>query len=231
MLIEKIGLAAMLEQTAEEASELAFACLKYARFLRGENKVYGYSETDLKNQLTEELADVYICATELISSNTVTCDKFIDIRQKKRDRMKERLKEHRGIVPAPPEKGKGKSLDGTIKHLNSISPLERPFFDYIYEPNAGFIKAEPKEDKKEEKENDCENGEHKDLCKSSEKDAEEHIKEVKSALELLPKPGDPGFNAEFDARIRKRVDVLTDLMSFMNIIKAVGEEDHGNKER
>ena len=44
MLIEKIGIPAMLEQTAEECVELAHACLKLARYYRNENKVYGNEE-------------------------------------------------------------------------------------------------------------------------------------------------------------------------------------------
>ena len=37
MIAEKIGQAALLEQTAEEAAELSHAALKLARILRGEN--------------------------------------------------------------------------------------------------------------------------------------------------------------------------------------------------
>ena len=40
MLHEIIGTPAMLEQTAEECVEMAHACLKMARYMRGENKVY-----------------------------------------------------------------------------------------------------------------------------------------------------------------------------------------------
>ena len=40
MLHEIIGTPAMLEQTAEECIEMAHACLKLARYMRGENKVY-----------------------------------------------------------------------------------------------------------------------------------------------------------------------------------------------
>ena len=36
-IIDSIGLPAVLEQLAEECSELAQASLKYARLLRGEN--------------------------------------------------------------------------------------------------------------------------------------------------------------------------------------------------
>ena len=44
MLQEVIGTPAMLEQTAEECVELAHACMKLARYLRGENKVYKTKE-------------------------------------------------------------------------------------------------------------------------------------------------------------------------------------------
>lgn len=36
-IVDYIGKAALLEQTAEEASELSQACLKMARKIRGEN--------------------------------------------------------------------------------------------------------------------------------------------------------------------------------------------------
>ena len=36
-ILEHVGEAAVLEQTAEECAELAHACLKMARKLRGEN--------------------------------------------------------------------------------------------------------------------------------------------------------------------------------------------------
>ena len=67
MLIEKIGKPAMLEQTAEECVELAHACLKLARYYRGENKVYGKSEEELLDNLVEEMADVAICIAETVS--------------------------------------------------------------------------------------------------------------------------------------------------------------------
>lgn len=93
MLIEKIGTTAMLEQTAEEAVELALACLKYARFLRGENKVYGYSEEELKEKLTEEMADVNICIWELIGGNAIALINYGKVRGYKKERMRKRLAE------------------------------------------------------------------------------------------------------------------------------------------
>ena len=64
MLHEIIGLPAMLEQTAEELTEFAQACLKYARYLRGENPTYK-DESELRDNLHEEAADVIICMDEL----------------------------------------------------------------------------------------------------------------------------------------------------------------------
>ena len=66
MLLEKIGKPAMLEQTAEECVELAHACLKLARYYRGENKVYGKTEEKLLDNLAEEMADVGICIDEIV---------------------------------------------------------------------------------------------------------------------------------------------------------------------
>ena len=63
-LFDKIGEAAMLEQTAEECSELAQACLKMARKLRGENPT-PKSAKEIADNLAEEVADVLICLEEL----------------------------------------------------------------------------------------------------------------------------------------------------------------------
>lgn len=89
MLIEKIGKAAMLEQTAEECAELAKACLKYARALRQENPTPKPMHEIICN-MEEETADVCICLNEL--SGTLVIDsnvqKWMEIKQ---NRIKERL--------------------------------------------------------------------------------------------------------------------------------------------
>ena len=64
-LINRIGVPAMLEQTAEECNELSFALLKLARLYRGENMVYGHTEEELKANIEEELGDILLCAIEL----------------------------------------------------------------------------------------------------------------------------------------------------------------------
>ena len=90
-LLDHIGQPAMLEQTAEECTELAQACLKLARKLRGENPT-PKDILDISFNLAEEVADVLICLEELknISYAADITNNVIDI---KTDRIKERFKE------------------------------------------------------------------------------------------------------------------------------------------
>lgn len=64
MMIEKIGAPAMLEQLAEEATELAKSALKMARVLRGENPT-PITRIQAFNSLAEEYTDTVQCANEL----------------------------------------------------------------------------------------------------------------------------------------------------------------------
>lgn len=64
MMIEVIGSAAMLEQLAEEAAELAQAALKVARILRDDNPTL-VTLGEAEEHLVEEYTDVYQCAMEL----------------------------------------------------------------------------------------------------------------------------------------------------------------------
>lgn len=94
MLIEKIKTPAMLEQTAEEATELAFACLKLARYLRGENEVYGKSEGELRNNIEEEFADIRVCYEELCNGDVIDSyfvDSWIDSKNVSRAIKRKRL--------------------------------------------------------------------------------------------------------------------------------------------
>ena len=63
-IINTIGEPALLEQTAEEAIELAHACLKLARKLRAENPT-PIKACDLHEAIMSEWADVDVCITEL----------------------------------------------------------------------------------------------------------------------------------------------------------------------
>ena len=90
ILVDNIGIPAMLEQTAEECNELAFALLKLARLYRGENKVYGHTEEELKANIEEELADILVCAVEM-EDVVYNKDEVFKIYYKKVRRMLTRL--------------------------------------------------------------------------------------------------------------------------------------------
>lgn len=92
-IIEQVGLPAVLEQLAEECSELAQASLKYARLLRGENPT-PKTEQECLESLTEEIADVDLCISELMIEGLVDSNKVIDIIDQKGNRWKERLEAH-----------------------------------------------------------------------------------------------------------------------------------------
>ena len=92
MLQEVIGTPAMLEQTAEECIELAHACLKLARYLSGENNVYKTKE-EIYSNLSEEIADVYICIDELLEAGVISQESIDSNIMTKLERMKKRLEE------------------------------------------------------------------------------------------------------------------------------------------
>ena len=69
-IVDRIGLPALLEQTAEECAELSHACLKEARRLRGENPTPCTAE-ECKAAIMEEMADVALCLDMLDNSDYV----------------------------------------------------------------------------------------------------------------------------------------------------------------
>lgn len=69
-IVDRIGLPALLEQTAEECAELAHACLKEARRLRGENPT-PCTAGECKAAIMEEMADVALCLDMLDNSDYV----------------------------------------------------------------------------------------------------------------------------------------------------------------
>ena len=91
-IIDSIGLPAVLEQLAEECSELAQASLKYARLLRGENPT-PKTEQECLEALTEEIADVDLCISELMMVGLVDSNKVIDIIDQKGNRWHKRIQE------------------------------------------------------------------------------------------------------------------------------------------
>ena len=81
---------AALEQLAEEAAELGHAALKYARIIRGENPTPVTPE-EAHKALTEEMADVILCARVLMELGIEFDNKGIGERKARRwvDRIRE----------------------------------------------------------------------------------------------------------------------------------------------
>lgn len=91
-LAEVIGDSATLEEMAEECNELAHACLKLARYLRGENPVNGKTKEEMIDNLHEEIADAYVSLREVRKiPGLVDNEKIGDTIDFKRKRMYERL--------------------------------------------------------------------------------------------------------------------------------------------
>lgn len=91
MIVEKIGVPALLEQTAEEACELAQACLKMARKLRDENPT-PVSVEDIRLNLQEEIGDIELCLSLIETETNITDDVNIGrLITKKLNRWYERL--------------------------------------------------------------------------------------------------------------------------------------------
>lgn len=88
-IVDRIGLPATLEQTAEECAELAHACLKEARRLRGENPT-PKTEIECWMAIVEEMADMEICLKMLREAGFWS---NLDLVDKKRRRMAKRLDE------------------------------------------------------------------------------------------------------------------------------------------
>lgn len=91
MLIEKIGEPAALELLAEECTELAHACLKLARVMRGENPT-PKTKDECRKRVAEEIADVSLTMCELdpVWLQEEAIEKISDQKYK---RMIERLEE------------------------------------------------------------------------------------------------------------------------------------------
>lgn len=66
-IVDRIGKPALLEQTAEECTELAHACLKEARRLRGENPTPCTAE-ECYSKIVAEEADVQNCMRRLVEA-------------------------------------------------------------------------------------------------------------------------------------------------------------------
>ena len=84
---------ALLELCAEECVELAHACLKMARKLRGENPT-PYIKPYLQDKLNEESADVLLTIEALRNSGAIDWAEVARIKAEKEYRWEERIKEN-----------------------------------------------------------------------------------------------------------------------------------------
>ena len=93
-IIDELGVPAMLEQLAEECSELAHASLKLARKIRGENPTPKDIPELIKN-LEEESADVNLSIWILENEGILDTDKIIATKRYKLNRLIDRIKEEK----------------------------------------------------------------------------------------------------------------------------------------
>lgn len=92
MIRDYIGTPALLEQLAEECTELAQASLKYARKLRRDNPT-PKNVGEIIDDFQEEMADVLVCIDELTKSKLIDYKYVVRIKQEKRKRWYERIEE------------------------------------------------------------------------------------------------------------------------------------------
>lgn len=93
-LSDHIGVAALLEQTAEECTELAHACLKLARKVRDENPTPA-SEDDILANVTEESADVTLCIETLVETGILSYEGIDSVIMKKKVRWEDRINKNK----------------------------------------------------------------------------------------------------------------------------------------
>ena len=87
---EVVGEPAMLEQCAEECTELAQACLKMARKMRNENPTPA-AMNDILQNLNEEVADVMICMTAIVEGGLLSYESIDSEYVRKEERLRKRL--------------------------------------------------------------------------------------------------------------------------------------------
>ena len=98
MIAEKIGLLPMIDQTGEEANELAQACYKMARVLRAKNPT-PWTEERARQAIVEEIADVYVCTAELTRALHIIPAEVDRVVEQKIERARERLEGFESTMP------------------------------------------------------------------------------------------------------------------------------------
>lgn len=106
--IRMLGEPALMEQLAEECSELAQAALKLARKERGENPT-PKTEGECLQELIEEMADVDLCMDVIKYCRGFDFYRVGDIESEKMERWAKRIREARGEAPKETPKEKKKT--------------------------------------------------------------------------------------------------------------------------
>lgn len=143
-LVDYIGEPALLEQTAEECMELAFACMKLARMKRGENKVHGHTEEELVAKIEEETADIEVCIEELVNARIVNYCKAFEWKRTKKQRMIDRLT----LEDKKKEDEKIRSLSRSDTWSCSFSCADTEFTEEDFKKILGEKKPEEKKEEK-----------------------------------------------------------------------------------
>ena len=89
-ILDYIGLPALLEQLAEECTELAQAALKLARYIRGEN-MPAKTLMELTGNLLEEIADLDNILTLVAQTDLYDGPRIARIRENKMARWAQRI--------------------------------------------------------------------------------------------------------------------------------------------
>lgn len=139
-VIRTLGEPALLEQLAEECSELSQAALKLARLERGENPTPKTEEECVKD-LLEELGDVNLCMS-VIEANRGIHIRCLSV--DKKARWAQRIREARGEVQkeTPGEKKKTRQSEFLKMFPNAVKDDGIPDFcprvmDLKYMPSGG----------------------------------------------------------------------------------------------
>lgn len=89
-IAKAIGTPALLEQCAEECTELAQACLKMSRKMRNENPT-PKSKSELWENINEEAADVQLCIESLLNSSILSNTEMTAWKKSKMERWEQRI--------------------------------------------------------------------------------------------------------------------------------------------
>lgn len=87
-----LGNPALLEQCAEECAELAQACLKMSRKMRGENPTPKTMQ-EITCDLNEEIADVMVTINAIVETGIISNESIESVIMKKEERWVKRLLE------------------------------------------------------------------------------------------------------------------------------------------